>query len=980
MSLQTELKRMKSKPLSKRARQALLAALLLLPMVLQGTPPAPPDTDTLRGWIREMKVSARGPFARIRWFCRDGTRLPPASDACEKHGGGVQHGEWSEKTLAIRAAGYQIATVLADIEPQSFLATADAADTLRQMLLEQFLISADDGWILREARFYRGAFQPDDEARSGRALLLAMGRDAQWRRRNFATLREAARWLPHGGTTARVTQVRSLSNTLAADDSGFEALRNKIHVRPDAEDAARVRAYAARRGTPALATYYRELAQLIDAVYHIDRRAELDTLAGQMRTPGLGAALRDRLKTLGEASDPAARLHSSGQLLAALRDHLSESDRDTLPALDASLLLETETFAAASALRPRLASASRRTRLVWLDHLTEALYGTGLLSRRQRDALQQSLAKLRERDLPVSTYRAEVQYLTQATRWADRRLRLDFGETLARFQAIEPLAARYADDRLRASPLLVYAEIADGMLRDANRLAGIRHTVFGETVVSGLHPLNPGLARGPLYLADSGVADPHGIYIVPEVTAELPPVAGILTRTAGNAVSHVQLLARNLGIPNVVVDEALMGVLQRRLGQSVVLAVSPKGIVRIFEDGPQWDSLFSDGSGATEPLLQPDLARLDLATRRIIPLEQMREEDAGRRAGPKAAHLGELKYRYPQAVGDGLVIPFGVFNALLDRPVRPEGPSMRQWIADEHWRLAAWSGDRAAKPQAVAAFLEAARDWIHHTDPGQAFREQLRAAMQTTFGEDGTYGVFVRSDTNVEDLPGFTGAGLNLTVPNVISFERVLEAIQQVWASPFTERAYGWRQASMNNPVEDVYPSVLLLRSVPVEKSGVLVTVDIDTGRAGSLSIAVNEGIGGAVAGQLAEELRVDVTTGEVRLLAEAAQPTRQVLRPGGGLERVPASGGERVLTDREIERLMMLAADLPRHFASLRDAAGVAVPADVEFGFLRGELKLFQVRPFAESKATLGNAYLIALDRALEDRGGRTVTLDQVP
>jgi hypothetical protein len=75
-----------------------------------------------------------------------------------------------------------------------------------------------------------------------------------------------------------------------------------------------------------------------------------------------------------------------------------------------------------------------------------------------------------------------------------------------------------------------------------------------------------------------------------------------------------------------------------------------------------------------------------------------------------------------------------------------------------------------------------------------------------------------------------------------------------------------------------------------------------------------------------------------------------------------------------------MLAADLPRHFASLRDAAGVAVPADVEFGFLRGELKLFQVRPFAESKATLGNAYLIALDRALEDRGGRTVTLDQVP
>jgi phosphoenolpyruvate synthase/pyruvate phosphate dikinase len=434
-----------------------------------------------------------------------------------------------------------------------------------------------------------------------------------------------------------------------------------------------------------------------------------------------------------------------------------------------------------------------------------------------------------------------------------------------------------------------------------------------------------------------------------------------------------------LGIPNVVVDETLLPMLQDKLGQSVVLAASPRGIVRLFEDAPQWDSLFCDGNGSPGPLLQPDLTRLDLASRRIIPLTQIRESDVGRRAGPKAAHLGELKHHYPQAVADGLVIPFGVFNALLDHPVAPQGPSMRQWIADEYRRLAAWTGNPEAKRQAVAAFLETVRDWIGRTDPGAAFREQLRTAMQTTFGEDGSYGVFVRSDTNVEDLPGFAGAGLNLTLPNVVTFKRVLEAIQQVWASPFTERAYGWRQARMSNPV-DVYPSVLLLRSVPVEKSGVLVSVDIDTGQSDYLSIAVNEGIGGAVAGQLAEELRVDVATGELRLLAEAAQPSQRVLRPGGGLERVPASGGERVLTDAEIEKLLALAADLPRHFASLRDAAGRPVPADVEFGFLRGELKLFQVRPYAESKATLGNAYLLALDRALEDTDERTVPLDQVP
>ncbi len=101
--------------------------------------------------------------------------------------------------------------------------------------------------------------------------------------------------------------------------------------------------------------------------------------------------------------------------------------------------------------------------------------------------------------------------------------------------------------------------------------------------------------------------------------------------------------------------------------------------------------------------------------------------------------------------------------------------------------------------------------------------------MDDVFGDAETVGVFVRSDTNVEDLPGFTGAGLNLTVPNVVGFEAVVKAIQQVWASPFTERAYAWRQSHMTQP-EHVYPAVLLLKTFASEKSGVLVTADVETG------------------------------------------------------------------------------------------------------------------------------------------------------
>ena len=74
-------------------------------------------------------------------------------------------------------------------------------------------------------------------------------------------------------------------------------------------------------------------------------------------------------------------------------------------------------------------------------------------------------------------------------------------------------------------------------------------------------------------------------------------------------------------------------------------------------------------------------------------------------------------------------------------------------------------------------------DRITSTDPGEDFRARLRAALAASFGADGTYGVFVRSDTNVEDLPGFTGAGLNQTIPNVVGFENIVKAVQQAASS-----------------------------------------------------------------------------------------------------------------------------------------------------------------------------------------------------
>ncbi len=184
----------------------------------------------------------------------------------------------------------------------------------------------------------------------------------------------------------------------------------------------------------------------------------------------------------------------------------------------------------------------------------------------------------------------------------------------------------------------------------------------------------------------------------------------------------------------------------------------------------------------------------------------------------------------------------------------------------------------------------------------------------------------------------------------------------------------------MESP-EHVYTSILLLKSVASDKSGVLVTQDLDTGDRAVLSVAINEGVGGAVDGQAAESLRIDTRDGSVRLMATATAPWRRRPAPGGGIDRLPATGADSVLQPEEIQRLIVFARDeLPSRFPPITDDAGRPAAADVEFGFVRGQLRLFQIRPFLESRSARRNAYLVEMDRALASSRTKTVNLNEVP
>ena len=588
----------------------------------------------------------------------------------------------------------------------------------------------------------------------------------------------------------------------------------------------------------------------------------------------------------------------TANLLASLRDALPKvnSPAARLRVLDLSLAVEAENFRAAAEVRAAAAQAPRGADVLLLAAGVEAAYGTGAINGRERAELRKSFARLAADEIPLGDYLRELRYLGLVPGWGTQGLRLHFSEAMEKLGEIEPLAELFIQDQLRGSPLLFYSQVLDDLSRDANRLAGVQHKLFGRDIGAGFNALNPGLARGVLHANPDmkRLEDfrPDGIYVLPESVADLPPLAGILTAGAGNPLSHVQLLARNLGIPNVAVDPSLLPALRENDGKRIVLAVSPSGLVQIADDGPQWDAVFGkEATADANVMFEPDLKKLDLSVRGFVSLDALRAKDSGRIVGPKAAKLGELKAHFPDRVAPGVGIPFGLYRAtVLDRPYRNSGKTVYEWMVESFRTLEAMpAGSREA-----AEFAEKLRAEIYSTilktDPGPQFRAQLRAAMAKEFGADFHGGVFVRSDTNVEDLPGFTGAGLNLTVFNVVGFDNIVKAISEVWASPYTPRAWAWRQSHMRGP-EHVYPAVLLLKTVPSDISGVMITQDVDTGDPGVLSVAVNEGVGGAVEGQAAESVRIDRKNGTARLMATATATRRMVPQAAGGVAKLPVSG-----------------------------------------------------------------------------------------
>lgn len=958
--------------LSRRVRRRFACAfplVLLLVGVAGGAPLDPPAKEVLleaQQIVQEMKQNPRGPYRRIRWFCADGTTQAPVAYACREHGGGRQHAEFSQARARLAELGWHVGTIFAALDPEAPAGGDAGTARLRELALERYLIDIDDGWVLQKAQGYRGRVQVEDEQASGRRLLLRVLTDDRWLEGNFLLTREFARVVPHGEDTDLARNVRRAAIELAELEPAAERWRAEIHAAPDASTARRLRAWLRSRRDERVTAIGGQLADDLDALYGERGRRE--------RTEAQLAALpRSSPATEWRASVRSALALPPRERVDALCSALAGARRSALPMLppggrlamlDAMQSLETETQLAFAELQA-VASRSRRDVIDLTRSLLQCAYGSGLLSAREQHYVDAELDFDGE-EIPLPTYRDAILALKRVPGWATGTIRHSFADALTRYTALDPRTARFSDDLLRGSPLWMLGTGLRLLAADENRLDGSVVEIAGSPVSTAL-ALNAGIARGTLRIfatldevADASLSATE-VVVLPETIAELAPVAGILTLGEGNPVSHVQLLARNFAIPNVAIDDSVVTLLEPLRNREVVLVVGNAGDVILREaDADTLDAIRIPSAVATPASISVPVP--DLRRRAVLQLDDIGRELSGKVVGPKAANLGELHRLFPGRVAPAVAIPFGVYAAHL----APDGLDTRIRKAFANRANGTMSHEQ------MLAELARIRSDIAGLELSAPLREELERTMAAEFGEAGPYGVFVRSDTNVEDLPQFTGAGLNETVPNVVGLDEQLRQIPRVWSSVLSPRALAWRSSVLANP-DRIYASVLLMKSVPADKSGVLITADLYRRDADALTVSTAWGVGGAVAGEAAETLLI--RDGKSDLVSEAKAPYRRHLAPEGGVSWQPAPAGA-VLTDDDIAALQQLAREVERKYEPVEDDEGRARPWDIEFGFVDGALTLFQIRPFVDRTNRNIDAVLHRLNPATENAAPADATV----
>jgi pyruvate, water dikinase len=252
----------------------------------------------------------------------------------------------------------------------------------------------------------------------------------------------------------------------------------------------------------------------------------------------------------------------------------------------------------------------------------------------------------------------------------------------------------------------------------------------------------------------------------------------------------------------------------------------------------------------------------------------------------------------------------------------------------------------------------------------------IRAAY-ATLDEDGTGSFAVRSSATAEDLPDASFAGQQETYLNVRGIDAVLTAIKEVFASLYNDRAIAYR---VHHRFEhgEVALSAGVQRMVrsDVGASGVMFTMDTESGFADAVFITASYGLGeavvqGAVNPDEFYVYKPSLRAGRPAILKRGVggKATKMIFTDDRTVGRttefteVPDADRNRLsLTDDEVE-------ELARHALTIEDHYGR--PMDIEWGKdgVDGNLYILQARPeTVKSRQNAGAVQRFRLDRPGEE------------
>ena len=327
----------------------------------------------------------------------------------------------------------------------------------------------------------------------------------------------------------------------------------------------------------------------------------------------------------------------------------------------------------------------------------------------------------------------------------------------------------------------------------------------------------------------------------------------------------------------------------------------------------------------------------------VIKLDQLGMNDI-ERVGGKNASLGEM---IRNLAGLGVRVPggFATTSEAYRDFLRTDG-------LDERIHAALESLD-VDDINALNETGQNIRHWVTQTDLPARLTEEIRSAWEE-MSDGKEIAVAVRSSATAEDLPDASFAGQQETFLNVRGFDNLIEAMHQVFASLFNDRAIAYRvhQGFEHSQVALSAGVQYMVRS-DIGASGVAFTLDTESGFRDAVFITSSYGLGetvvqGAVNPDEFYVFKPALENGKYPILRKnlGSKAIKMIFtddpKPGKTVDTVdvdPSDSHRFSLTDEEIMELAKTSVEIEKHYGR---------PMDIEWGKdgSDGLLYILQARP----------------------------------